>query len=315
MVSRETWLVTGGSGFLGRHLLAALARAAPAGVRVVAMGRRRPEACPVERFIPADLDEPDELARALCAAGPEVVFHLAGQLPTADPARLYQGNTRATVHLLDALRRSGRPARVVMAGSAAELGPMAADALPVGEEFPCNPVSPYGLSKWFATRYGLNQDSPLEVISARVFNPIGPELPVSQAFGRFASVLASPGVDPVWLKAGDLDARRDFIDVGDVADALLALALRGRGGLVYHVGTGRSRRIGDGLDFLIGLSGRRVCLDVDPTIQRPGTADSRARIDRIRDHAGWGPRVPWETSLANLWNAALASAKGTRRVA
>ncbi|MEO6810468.1 MAG: NAD-dependent epimerase/dehydratase family protein [Isosphaeraceae bacterium] len=315
MSGQKAWLVTGGSGFLGRHLLKTLTHAAPVGVRVVAMGRRRPEACPVELFVPADLDEPVELARALRTAGPEVVFHLAGQLPTADPARLYQGNTRATVHLLDALRGLDRPVRVVMAGSAAELGPLAAGALPVGEESPCNPVSPYGLSKWFATRYGLNQSLPLEVLSARIFNPIGPGMPVSQAFGRFAAVLAAPGIDPVRLKVSGLDARRDFIDVGDVADALLALALRGQGGLVYHVGTGCSHRVGDGLDILVGLSGRQVCIDVDPTIQRPGTADSRARIDRIRDHTGWGPRIAWELSLANLWREALEKPKQARRVA
>jgi GDP-4-dehydro-6-deoxy-D-mannose reductase len=140
-------------------------------------------------------------------------------------------------------------------------------------------------------------------------------MPASQAFGRFAAVLASPGIDPLRLKVGGLDARRDFIDVGDVADALLALALRGRSGLVYHVGTGCSHRVGDGLDILVDLSGRQVCIEVDPTIQGPGTADSRARIDRIRDHTGWEPRVPWETSLAHLWREALENPKRARRVA
>jgi nucleoside-diphosphate-sugar epimerase len=95
--------------------------------------------------------------------------------------------------------------------------------------------------------------------------------------------------------------------VRDVARAMIALALSGRPGLVYNVGTGRSRRVGDGLDQLIHLSGRAVGVSVDAALKsRPGPADSRASIDRIVNQTGWQPSISWERSLEDLWHEALA---------
>jgi len=298
------WMVTGGSGFLGRHLLA---RLVDMGAEVVAIGRRPIERHPTVRFIPVDLDDPAFVTRAVAEVGPAVIFHLAGRTPPADPDRLYRSNTMATVHLLDALRASGRPARVVLVGSAAELGPVPVEVLPVAEDYPCRPADAYGLSKLLATAAGLAARPPLDVIVARVFNPIGPGLPRSQALGRFASDIAV-GSGPLRLLVGDLDARRDFVDARDVAGALIALAERGRAGRVYHVGTGRSERVGDGLARLIALSGREVTVEPDPTFSRGrGPSDSRADVGRIGSEVGWSASIPWETSLADLWAEACGS--------
>jgi GDP-4-dehydro-6-deoxy-D-mannose reductase len=180
--------------------------------------------------------------------------------------------------------------------------------LPVAEPCPCNPIDAYGRSKWFATVAGLAERPPLEVNVARVFNPIGPCMPHAQAFGEFADQLASKMADPLPLVVGNLEIRRDFIDVRDVARALVAVALRGRSGLVYHVGTGESRRVGDGLDELIRLSGRSVKLCMDPRrSQRRAPLDSRADIRRIVDHTCWTPRVPFEQSLVDLWQERTSS--------
>ena len=113
-----------------------------------------------------------------------------------------------------------------MAGSAAELTvPGRSDeCLPVGEDFPPRPDGDYGRSKLAATEAALAMGA----VVARVFNPIGPGTPPSQAFGRFAARLAE-GDGPVTLAVGGLSGRRDFIDARDVAEALVALA-RSRGG-------------------------------------------------------------------------------------
>lgn len=296
-----TWLVTGGSGFLGRHLLATLGDRRPE-LDLLALGRKLPAGWPASRFVEADLTDPAGLASALGAARPEVVLHAAGRTPPADAALIDRDNAGNTLRLLDALQRRGRPARVVLVGSAAELGPVAEEDLPVGEDHPCRPADAYGWSKLRATLAGLAARPPLEVVTARVFNPIGPGMPASQAFGRFAAALAAPGPDPVVLRVGDLDARRDFVDVRDVALALAALADRGRAGSIYHVGTGLSRRVGDGLARLIGLSGRAAVVEADAgAARRRGPRDSRADIRRIADHTGWRPAIAWEHSLADLW--------------
>ena len=294
-----TWMVTGGSGFLGRHLLDRLANFED--VEVVTIGRRPPDSLPVGRFVAADLEESGRLAEVVAEIAPAVVFHLAGRTPPASSDLLHRSNTMATVHLLDALRASGRPARVVLVGSAAELGPVSIADLPVGEGYPCHPADAYGLSKLLATTAGLASRPPLEVVVARVFNPIGPGLPASQALGRFAAELAR-GDGPIRLLVGDLDARRDFVDVRDVAAALVTLADRGRAGRVYHVGTGRSERVRDGLERLMALSGREVSVERDPAFTKSrGPVDSRADVGRIVDEVGWRASIHWETSLADLW--------------
>ncbi|HEX8203753.1 MAG TPA: NAD(P)-dependent oxidoreductase [Isosphaeraceae bacterium] len=303
------WMVTGGSGFLGRHLLAELARSAPRDAEVVVVGRRRPEGWPADAFLRADLGEDRDVARALATAAPDVVLHAAGLTPPAAPDRLYRANTLATLSLLEAARAPGRPVRIVLAGSAAELGPVAAEDLPAGEDYSCRPADAYGLSKWLATVAALTARPPVEVVVARLFNLIGPGLAPGQAFGSFAARIAGTPDDPVRLTVGDLDARRDFLDVRDAAAAMIGLALRGGPAQVYHVGTGRSRRVGDGLAQLIRLSGRAVRVEVRlPEGVGRGPSDSRADIRKIGAHTGWSPRIAWEQSLADLWTEAAATA-------
>ena len=295
------WLVTGGSGFLGRHLLNAVERE---DVKAIAVGRSVPEGWPASRFARADLEDWPTLARTIAEIAPEVVIHAAGKTPPGDPGELARANTLATLNLLEACALLVKPTRVVHVGSAAELGPVAVDDLPVGETYSCRPLDAYARSKWMGTVAMLAARPPLEVVVARVFNPIGPGMPRSQAFGRFAATLAEAQRGPIHLVAGNLDARRDFLDARDVASALIALAHRGHAGEVYHVGTGESRRVGDGLEILIGLSGRVVEIETPPGPTSRGPADSRADIRKVIAHTGWRPRIAWETSLGDLWDEA-----------
>jgi nucleoside-diphosphate-sugar epimerase len=127
---RPTWLVTGGSGFLGRHLLDRLGHEP---VEVVTIGRR-----PIPgRFVEADLLDREGLRRVLAELSPSLVFHLAGKTPPAVSPALDRANRVATSCLLEELTRLGRPVRIVVAGSAAELGPVPVKCLPVGEDYPC----------------------------------------------------------------------------------------------------------------------------------------------------------------------------------
>lgn len=302
-----TWLITGATGFVGRHVLdvldAELANGRRTGDSVLVLGRRCPAGWPESQFARADLDDSDGLRRAVGAIAPDHVIHTAGRTPPAADESLYRGNFWATIRLLNAVRTLNRRVRVTLVGSAAELGPVPPADLPVSESYPCNPVEAYGRSKWLATVAGLAERPPLEVTVARVFNPVGPGLPPTQAFGEFAAQLLAPGSDPLPLVNGNLEARRDFIDVRDVARALVAISLRGRSGLVYHVGTGESRPVGEGLELLVRLSGRSVKLCVDSRRgSRKGPADSRADIRRISDHTGWNPTISFERSLTEFWH-------------
>ncbi|AMV39834.1 NAD-dependent epimerase/dehydratase family protein [Planctomyces sp. SH-PL62] len=299
-----TWLITGARGWLGGYVLDALERASGTGDRIVVLGRSRPESLRGVLFVSADLREPEGLARAVREIEPDYVVHAAGKTPPAPDAELYETNFWGTDRLLSALRTLDRPVRVVVAGSAAELGPVAAADLPVVEDHPCRPMTAYGRSKMMATASALADRGPLEVVVGRLFNPIGPGMPESLAFGRFAAQLASPAADPVPLLAGRLDARRDFVDVRDAARALIELARRGTPRRVYNIGSGRSRTIREGLDLLVRLSGRSARVEVDPdATRRREPDDSRACIDRIAGEIGWRPSTTFERSMEDLWAA------------
>jgi nucleoside-diphosphate-sugar epimerase len=300
------WLVTGATGFVGRHVLDALKQGSeslvPPETTVIVLGRRCPEQWPRDNFAEVDLTDTDRLPAVIKRLEPDYVIHTAGRTPPTPDDELYRANFWATIHLLSTLRSIRKPARVVLSGSAAEYGPVETDKLPVSEPYVGFPRDAYGRSKYLATAAGLAERSALEVMVARVFNPIGPGTPPSQAFGRFADRLTDPDADPLNLVVGDLDARRDFVDVRDVARAMITLALHGKAGLAYNVGTGRSHRIGAGLERLIELSGRAVRVSVDPALQsRRGPADSRADIDRILTHTDWRPTISWDQSLEDLW--------------
>jgi GDP-4-dehydro-6-deoxy-D-mannose reductase len=302
-----TWLITGATGFLGRHLLGVLDHertlGGPGGDKVLAMGRRCPSGWPEDRFVRADLDDADGLREAIRAVAPDHVIHTAGRTPWATDEALYRSNFWATIRLLNALRALNRPVRVTLAGSAAELGRVPLSDLPVAEDHLCDPVEAYGRSKYLATIAGLAEPPPLVVTVARVFNPIGPGMQPSSAFGEFAGQLMAAGSDPLPLLVGNLEARRDFVDVRDVARAMVAVCLRGHAGLAYHVGTGQSRPVAEGLELLIRLSGRSVKVCIDPhRAARKGPADSRADIRRIIGHTGWTPSIPFEQSLTDFWN-------------
>ncbi len=302
-----TWLITGATGFLGRHVLdvleAELVREGRTGDVILVLGRRCPPGWPEHSFVRADLDDPICLREAIGQAAPDHVINTAGQTPPAADDVLYQSNFWATIRLLKALRNLNHRVRVTLAGSAAELGPVPPSALPVAESYPCSPLDAYGRSKLLATIAGLAERPPLELAVARVFNPIGPGLPLTQVFGEFAAQLTADVADPLPLLAGNLEVRRDFVDVRDVARALVAVSLRGQPRLVYHVGCGQSRSVGEGLDLLVRLSGRSVKVCVDPRRHvRKGPIDSRADIRRIVSHTGWSPAIPFEQSLADLWH-------------
>jgi GDP-4-dehydro-6-deoxy-D-mannose reductase len=298
------WLVTGGSGFIGGHVLARL-NTIPDG-RVVALGRRCPTGWPEPQFVAADLDRPAELAEAIRSTRPDFVIHAAGRTPPASREELYRANTLGTLHLLDALETERPEARVTLTGSAAELGVVDEADLPVGEDHECRPSDAYGMSKWLATCAGVAVSERLGVVVARVFNPIGPGQPRSQALGRFAAELAAGATS---LTVGDLEARRDFVDVRDVANALVLLAERGRRGRIYHVGTGRSHRVGEALEHFLKRSGRVPEVIIDSRhSSRAALRDSRARVSQIRADTGWQPQIAWERSLDDLLDRAVSTA-------
>lgn len=246
-------LLTGASGFTGRHFAA---RAAAAGHTVAELH--------------ANLTDSKAVKEALASCGPvEAVVHLAGIafVGHADNTAFYAVNTVGTTVLLDSLAaqaRQGGQMRVLLASSANVYGN--AQHSPIRETQPTAPVNHYAASKLAMEHLAQTFTDRLQVVIARPFNYTGP--------GQSADFLIPKLVDHFARKApvielGNLHVEREFNDVRMVCDAYLGLLEKGVAGQVYNVCTGQTHTLQTVLDTLEALTGHRLQVRVNPDFVRP----------------------------------------------
>jgi nucleoside-diphosphate-sugar epimerase len=263
----RTAFITGASGFIGQHLVAHLR---DRGWRVVC-ARRVPRNGEAADLGPVPWTAA-RIAAALAEAQPDIVFHLAGLMRANSAAELYEANTILSAQVLDAALRQKHVPKVILAGSAAEYGPVLPAALPVAETHPCRPSTDYAVSKHAQTLMGLARARTGQpVLIGRIWNPVGAGMPGHMALANFASQIAAMASDRGVLRVGNLDVARDFIDVREMARLMVELAKRpDASGCVVNLCSGRAFVLAELVDRLIHLSGRRVELVRDTSRIRPG---------------------------------------------
>jgi GDP-4-dehydro-6-deoxy-D-mannose reductase len=296
-------LITGASGFAGRHLAAACAAAGD-------------EVAGASRATGVDLLDADAARAAVAGARPDVVYHLAARAHEGeswgDPAGFLRDNQTLALHVLEAVRAEAPEATVVAVGSGAVYGPP--ERLPVEESAPLRPHTPYAVSKASADLLaGMYADAHgLRVIRARPFNHAGPGQEPSYAiasFARQAAAAAEAGEERVRIVTGNADTRRDYTDVRDVVRAYRLLAERGEPG-VYNVCSGRTASAAELAAALADAAGRELEHVVDPGLVRAHEVmEVRGSAARLRAATGWEPEIPLERTLADTvawWRAQLS---------
>ncbi len=271
--------VTGASGFVGRHLTAALR---DAGWRVLTSARHGP----------ADLCG-DLLRVPLRGVSVDVVFHLAAfadpKQSHANPSLPYADNADVTARLL-AETRAGR---YVLASTCQVYGP---SAEPCSEAAALSPRNPYAASKLCAEALALASGK--DVVVLRPYNHTGPGQSDAYVCPRIARQIAQAeaGLGPRRLEVGALEPRRDFFDVRDMVRAYRLAAEAAKAGEVYNVATGHAVSIGDVVQILTAES--RVRLSVHPG---KGEADLiSGNFSKFRAATGWRPAIPLQKTLLDL---------------
>jgi GDP-4-dehydro-6-deoxy-D-mannose reductase len=298
-------LVTGAAGFVGRHLVAGL-RAAGDDVHET------------DRHLGLDILDPAGLNELFGATRPEVVYHLAGQADVggswSSPVETFRINAEGTMNVLLAAVRA-EVGRVVAVSSADVYGQVPETELPIGEDRPLRPVSPYGASKAAADLVALQAHlgHGLGVIRARPFNHLGPGQSDRFVASAVASRIARNEIDgESEVPVGNLSARRDFTDVRDVVRAYRLLAEHGVPGEAYNVCRGRDVAVQEVADRLIALAERPMALVTDPDLLRPvDTPVLRGDCTRLRDATGWSPEITLDQTLADVlddWRKRLREA-------
>jgi len=294
-------VVTGGSGFIGTHLCG---RLLDDGYDVRIVDIAPPKGGTKAEFVRASVLDAARLTKML--EGAEGVVHLAALVDVAtsveDPFSDFSVNAEGTINVLEAARHAGVK-KVAFASSAAVYGEP--ERLPVDEEHPTMPLSPYGAAKLAAERYVLLYNSlyGMENTSLRLFNVFGEgqnaTSPYSGVITKFANAMAE-GSAPIIF--GDGEQTRDFVHVDDVCEAFVR-SIEGQGcPLPLNIASGVETSVRELLETMCGICGA----DFSPTYmpERKGEiARSVADIKLARRKIGYAPRMALSQGLRELLEA------------
>jgi GDP-4-dehydro-6-deoxy-D-mannose reductase len=304
-------LLIGASGFAGGHLAKAFKGT---GVRVATSSRRGGDGAPA-----CDLLDPDAVAACVEAVRPDLVVNAAGSASVARswerPAEVFAVNATGVLNLLEAIACHAPRAQLLCLSSAAVYGEPEEAAMPLGEDAPAAPVSPYGAGKLameeLCAQYARARD--LRIAIVRAFNLVGPGQPAYSAASGLARQIAlaeREGEERVELTLGNPGAARDTTDVRDAARALAALSAGGLTG-TFNLCSGEAPTVADLATALGGATALDVATRVDPALARP--ADPSLLLGdptRLREATGYAPEIPLQRSLGDLlewWRAELAA--------
>lgn len=302
-------LVVGGAGFIGSHTVKALAASGEEVVVFDSLETGHRDSVSGHRFVRGDLRDSAAVASVLSEFAFETVFHFAASIEVGesvtDPGKYYQNNVVGTLNLVQSMVRCGVK-RLVFSSTAGVYGEP--HTVPIPEDHPKNPTSPYGRSKLtvehmlqdFHTAHGIDS------VALRYFNAAGcdpdgvlgedhrPESHLVPRLLRFAR-----GLDSFQIFGDDYDTPdgtcvRDYVHVSDLADAhlLAAKSLASRSGFrAYNLGNGDGYSVRDVVQAVRDVTGKAVDPPVGP--RRAGDpAKLVASAERARTELGWVPRHP-----------------------
>ncbi len=289
---RGNALLLGGAGFVGTHMRRLLEEK----YNVTATGHGD------------DIRDRGQVSRLVKRTRPDVVVNLASITTVResfeDPERTYHIGFLGMLNLLSELKEQGFGGRVLNVSSSEVYGFPREDQLPINENTPTSPMSPYAVNKIAAEALcqQWSQTEAFEIVIARPFTHIGPGQSDRFAISSFARQIAEImlGKRECVIRVGNLDRTRDLTDVRDVVRAYAVLLEQGRNGNIYNVCSGRETLMRSLLDNLIHLSKFDIRVEQDPSLVRER---EQRRIlgsfEKLHDETGWAPEISISQTLSD----------------
>ncbi|HEX7321205.1 MAG TPA: GDP-mannose 4,6-dehydratase [bacterium] len=306
-------LITGISGFVGSHLAEYLLSQGEHKVFGTIKWRSRLDNIESIRnkisLCECDIKDAFALRTVLTEIQPDYIFHLAAQsyVPFSwrAPVESMHTNVIGEINLMETVKDLKLKSRIHVAGSSEEYGMVLPSEVPITEENPLRPLSPYGVSKVAQDLLGYQyfKSYHLHVVRTRAFNHTGPrrgDVFVTSNFAKQIVEIEKGLREPV-IKVGNLDAVRDFLDVRDVARAYFLSLAKGEAGEVYNIASGKGYKIKEVLDKLLALSKAKVKVEQDPERLRPSDVELLiGSAEKFKTATGWQPQIPFDTTLRDL---------------
>jgi GDP-4-dehydro-6-deoxy-D-mannose reductase len=306
-------LITGITGFAGSHLADYCLERGDAEVHGLIRWRSRTEN--IEHLggkvmlHECDLRDAGSTRDVIEHVRPEYIFHLAAQsfVPTSwrAPSESLTTNVLGQLHVFEAVRKVGHQCRIQIACSSEEYGMVYENEVPITEDNPLRPLSPYGVSKVGQDMLGYQfyMSYHMDIVRTRGFNHTGPRRGPVFVCSDFAKQIVDIEMgrrEPV-MYVGNLDAMRDFTDVRDMVKAYWLSLEKGKPGEVYNICREKSWKIRDILDLLVGMSSVKIEVKVDQTRLRPSDVPIlKGDCSRFKRDTGWSPEIPFEKTLEDI---------------
>ena len=308
-------LITGFAGFVSTHFLNLINELEP-GSEILGIDKTIPDIdyslysnLKIE-YKDIDLLDRPTINDVLTSFRPEYILHLASISSVAQswhtPLDSFVNNTNIFLNLVEHIRVNNISCRILSIGSSEEFGEVTESELPLTEEHPLKPLSPYAvarvsqemLSKIYAD--GFNED----IVMTRSFNHIGPgqkDVFVISSFAKKLVLLKNSKSSDNTIVTGNLSIVRDFVDVRDVVRAYYLLLRNGRKGEIYNICSGKGSVLKDIILKMSELLGLQIKIDVDPNLIRPN--ENKKVIGsyrKINEELGWKPEITLEKSLSDI---------------
>jgi GDP-4-dehydro-6-deoxy-D-mannose reductase len=258
-------------------------------------------------LIRADLSEAKSVFKIVEEVKPDIIFHLAALTSPFDsfsnPIQTLNNNISLEVNLLEGIRKFNLfDTKILITSSADIYGLVKKEDLPIDEQTPLMPTSPYSVSKIAQDFLGLTYflSYKLKVIRVRPFNHIGPRQSPNFVVSSFAKQIAEieKGKRAPILRVGNLETKRDFTNVKDMVRAYVLAIEKGEYGDVYNIGSGTSYEISDILNKLISMSSSKIKIEKDEALSRPSDNPNlvcdASKFMKLTD---WKPQISIETTL------------------
>lgn len=308
-------LITGVTGFAGSHLAEFLLSYTQCQVfGTVRWRSRRENISHLEgklNLIECDLRDQTSVDALIEEVKPDYIFHLAAQsfVPTSwsAPEDTIHTNLIGQLHLFEAVRQAGISPVIQIACSSEEYGLVLEHEVPITEQNPLRPLSPYAVSKVGQDYLGYQyyRSYGLKVMRTRTFNHTGPrrgEVFVTSNFAKQVAEMEAGLMAPI-LRVGNLEAKRDFTDVRDIVRGYWLAVTRGEPGEVYNIASGTTYKISTVVEMLLDMSPIDIEIEADPKRMRPSDVPILlGDASKFSQRTGWRPEISFEQTLEDVLN-------------